>query len=439
MTAASRSFASCSLLDKNDEFRVALLTPLGRAAVSVIGVSGLQARAALRSCWTRFDGGRSSLFDKEWSPEVASRPFFGLFHFEKLDDVADEVVLRWRTPTAFELNCHGGLLAADRVIDFFSGLGASRVSGSEWEQIVVKGERELSDVASSLPPESVFDTLFFDATDELVAKTTTEMTVKLALEQSDAWREWFSLLAQTAALGDVQRVVAALDGVLSDSLGRRLIAPFIVTLCGSPNVGKSSLLNAILGYKRALTTPFPGTTLDLVGAPFVYGGWNFLFVDTAGFRETDVELERMGIELAQKELADADLVLYVYDPTLSRVEQERVFQSFVHSSEIGSRQAVLETLNKCDLSSTFWSSDWNEASTCGMTRVSAREGIGLTELLAAIFRATVTAQGRFDENEHNPRPLLWSDEQATFLRQLRETALCGNLEEIATILEPFRA
>ncbi len=438
LTIASQAYGPFSFHAENDEFRVALLTPLGRSAISVIGVSGFQAPMSLRSCWTCSDGGRSSLFDGEWSPEVASRPFFGLFHFQELDNVADEVVLRWRTPTAFELDCHGGLFVAERLIDFFLEAGATRVSGAEWEQIVVKVERELSGVARRSPSDSVFDVLFFDAADELVAQTTTETTAKLALAQPKAWREWFKLLAQTVALGDVQSVVAALDAVLNESLGRRLVAPFVVALCGSPNVGKSSLLNAILGYKRALATPFPGTTLDLVGAPFAYGGWNFLFVDTAGFRETDVALERMGIDLAQKGLADADLVLCVYDPTFSRVEQERIFQRFVHSSELGARQDFLETLNKCDLGAEFWSSDWNETTTLGMTRVSAREGIGLTKLLAAVFRATVLRKSGLDEFEFCPKPLLWSDDQASYLRRLRELALCGNLGEVAVMLEPLR-
>lgn len=434
MTSINCSPAPSSLADGDDLFRVATLTPIGRAAVSVVGVSGTQAKAALCSCWTRSDGGRSPFFDAEWSLEFASRPFFGRFHFKELDDVADEVVLWWRAPTAFELNCHGGVLASKRIVDFFVKAGARCVPGVEWNRLFSSLEAEHAGIVSHASSDPSLDALFFDAADELIAMTTTEVTARIACSQPNAWRRWFGKLAKAATLGDIRLLVAMVDEVLKSFLGGHLVVPFIVTLCGSPNVGKSSLLNAILGYKRALASPSPGTTLDLVGAPFTYGGWNYLFVDTAGFRETNVALERLGIESAREGQTRADVVLEVYDPTVSRLEQTRVLQHFKHDSDQMTRQVVLKVLNKCDLPQKEWFPDWNAETIRETTMVSAREGDGLSALLADIYRETVALEPDFDEMR---RPFWWSDAQVAYLRLLRENALHGNLEFISSRLSSF--
>ena len=103
----------------NGETYVARLTPIGRAAVSVVGVSGGTAWELLRSRWTDSNGVPASADDARWTLQKAERPFFGLFHFDALGGVADEVVLYWRTPDSFEIDCHGGDLATSRIVDFF--------------------------------------------------------------------------------------------------------------------------------------------------------------------------------------------------------------------------------------------------------------------------------------------------------------------------------
>jgi tRNA modification GTPase len=98
-----------------------------------------------------------------------------------------------------------------------------------------------------------------------------------------------------------------------ESLGAHLIHPWRVVLAGPPNVGKSSLFNALLGFDRAITSPHPGTTRDLVEATLVWKGFPIILIDTAGMREATDSLEAAGIARATEASADADMVLWLID------------------------------------------------------------------------------------------------------------------------------
>src|SRR5690606_38488713 len=113
-------------------------------------------------------------------------------------------------------------------------------------------------------------------------------------------------LAQVAA--------EAADCLRFKSVGLHLDRPWRVVLAGPPNVGKSSLINAILGYRRSITLDQPGTTRDVLEAQTVIDGWPVRLSDTAGIRDAvECEIESAGIELAHGELQTADLVLWIRD------------------------------------------------------------------------------------------------------------------------------
>jgi tRNA modification GTPase len=95
-----------------------------------------------------------------------------------------------------------------------------------------------------------------------------------------------------------------------------LTTPWRVVIAGPPNVGKSSLLNAIAGYQRAIVSPLPGTTRDVVTITTAINGWPVQFADTAGLRETQDELESAGVALAGAALEQAELVILVSDASV---------------------------------------------------------------------------------------------------------------------------
>src|SRR5690606_22202944 len=108
----------------------------------------------------------------------------------------------------------------------------------------------------------------------------------------------------------ISELLAALDALLATAAtGEMLRRGALVVIAGAPNAGKSSLFNAILGSTRAIVTDIPGTTRDAIEAVADIGAWPVRLVDTAGLRETGDVVERLGIEVSERYLADADAVL----------------------------------------------------------------------------------------------------------------------------------
>jgi tRNA modification GTPase len=165
----------------------------------------------------------------------------------------------------------------------------------------------------------------------------------------------------------------------------------LTVLAGRPNAGKSSLFNALLGEERAIVTAMPGTTRDAIEAVVSLGGFPFRLVDTAGLRDSEEQVERIGIEVARRYLDKADLVLLCVDPTQRDGDVERRFLS-----ELGGRPVVIvET--KSDLRVGAHATAPRDADR-DSTRVSVITGEGmrtLKELLPSLVYGGLV-QGRFD-------------------------------------------
>lgn len=151
----------------------------------------------------------------------------------------------------------------------------------------------------------------------------TQAAARLAQSQGGAVGQWLWNQLRGALLWELQQIarlaatnrssaVARLDTLLATwSWGRFLERPIQVLITGPPNVGKSSLINALLGYQRAVVSPIPGTTRDLVQQATVIAGWEFHLTDSAGVRATEDDLEARGIQKIAQAAAAADLILAV--------------------------------------------------------------------------------------------------------------------------------
>jgi tRNA modification GTPase len=188
----------------------------------------------------------------------------------------------------------------------------------------------------------------------------------------------------------------------SFSLGNAIKSGVMVAIVGEPNVGKSTLLNRLLGEERALVSEIAGTTRDTVEETLSIDGVLFRFIDTAGLHETDDTLERMGIDRTISALRSARVVLHVADAT----------RPLPAPLKIGSEQIYLLAINKSDCAYTgsIPSDAWP---------ISAKTGEGIDELLIRL-RSLFDTQGAY-----NGDPIVSNSRHLAALRQALNAAECA--------------
>jgi len=230
--------------------------------------------------------------------------------------------------------------------------------------------------------------------------------------------------------GDVLRTLEDAEKKLQALLatfrrGKTLRQGVPTAILGRPNVGKSSLLNALLGYDRAIVTDVAGTTRDTVEEKAVVGGVLLRLIDTAGIRDAGDAVERLGVERARKAAAAAELVLLVQDGSQPLTEEDRAAEEAARSA-----LHVIVVQNKSDLPQVV------EAGHALL--VSAKEGTGLDELegaIAALYPAGEVPAGQVLTNVRQAQAV---ERAATALRGARE-ALEGGLTPDAVLSDAERA
>ena len=302
------------------------LTPPGRGAIATLLVEGPGAWAVVES---RFRPARGRCDSRLPFQRLA----FG--HFDLCsgdpaspgDDTSqpgEEVVVRRRSESSVELHCHGGMAAVAAIGRVLAHRGCQTVSWQQW--------------VSGQPSDAIAA-----AARLALAQARTERTALVLLDQyQGALRTAVEAVRQSLAGGDLPSARRQIETLLARAeLGRHLTHPWRVVLAGPPNVGKSSLINALVGYQRAIVHPAPGTTRDVLSATTALEGWPVEFRDTAGLRAGGHPVEQAGIALARDELRSGDLVLLVFDAGQTwSAAAETLRRSQPHA---------LVVHNKCDL------------------------------------------------------------------------------------------
>lgn len=278
-----------------------------------------------------------------WSALPLNRLNYGRWGSTSSEDV---VVCRLNE-TDFEVHCHGGEAAVARILSDLAALSIPTVTAHEQHAARVGVIQAELDAA--------------------VTQAVTLRTAEILLQQADG--RWPRALERMTS-AESQLCLAW------SNFARHLVEPWKVVLSGRPNVGKSSLINALLGYQRAIVNPQPGTTRDVVSAVTAFDGWPVQLSDTAGLRDTTDELESAGIARAREHLADADTVLIVLDRSQPLTGDDRAL--------LEANPAAIVIANKADLPDHTAGSLPSHA-----IPVSSVTGEGLDRLQAAIIEKLI--------------------------------------------------
>jgi len=309
---------------------VQLLTPPGRSAVATIAIRGEHALQSLASHFRRANG-------RSLEPLPLHAIVYGTWGAGK--DTEDNqqhgegVVVARIQSDCVEVHCHGGNVAAERILRDLLKSGCRDIQKEE-------ADESASPVAITTEDEAR----------QLLSQSLTERTALILLDQyNGAIRD---TIRDTVACIDnrqQERAVETTRALLATyRAGRHLAQPWQVVLSGPANVGKSSLINALVGYQRAIVFNQPGTTRDVITAITAIDGWPVELADTAGIRPaeaTESDIESDGIHRAQDRFQNADVAVLVMDA--GSIHKGQIPPE---AEQLGRmRPDAIRVLNKCDL------------------------------------------------------------------------------------------
>lgn len=370
----------------------ARLTPAGLSALAVVGIAGAGATEVLARCVrdTRALArcARTGLAVARWQD-------------------GETIVLRAKSIAGvpvYEISCHGGA-RVEHILDRLVEHGATRVSAAQFVRTVY-GENIWSEVLVALQD----------------AETPQAATVLLS--QPDAWQEYATLIRKQVQAGDFATCAEQIDRILARApIALHLTRPWHIAIAGRPNVGKSSLLNAVAGFERAIVHDRPGTTRDVVSQTISFRGWLFELHDTAGIRTTGDTLETEGIRRAIELGRRADLVWLVLDRSVPPTDEDMALLEHFPTA--------LLVANKADLPAD------DRAAALLQNRqfvaVSALRSLGLDTLLEATLRVLT---GNLPEIPLDS-PLAFSERLVEWCEQIRQALQLGDQERALRLIDQY--
>jgi len=363
---------------------VAVATPPGRGALAIVRMSGsasLHIAAALVRPMPELPrhAGLANVFDASGA---------------RIDEA---VVVTYLAPASFtgedtvEITCHGGPLTSASISAALVAAGARPAEPGEFTRRAVMNGKldilqaeaigDLIDAGSRAAQRVALSQLDGGLSRRIGALRASVIELEaLCAYDIDFPEEDDGPVSRERVLAAADAVIASIEGLLATApVGEIVRQGAMVVIAGAPNVGKSSLFNALLGRRRAIVTEIPGTTRDALEALTEADGWPVRLIDTAGLRDATDVVERLGVQISREYLESADVILACGDDDQSLAD--------VLGAVRGTRAAVLPVRTKADLAAARTLRD------DGAVFVSAETGEGLAALAAAVASALASMKG----------------------------------------------
>ncbi len=384
----------------------AIATAPGEAGVGIIRISGSESLVILQGIYQNAQGEKRDVFEPRFM-------YYGKIVNQDGNNIDEALCVYMKGPRSYtgedvvEIQCHGGSMAAQEILWRVLGKGARLAEAGEFtKRAFLNGRIDLAQA------EAVMDIIS--------AKTGRSLNVavgQLSGRISKSVKDVMDILVELVAFieaaidfpeHDIEELTEEkISNGLRDALGRiesmrtgfyegRLIRDGVKTaIVGRPNVGKSSLLNALINESKAIVTDIPGTTRDVIEEVLSIDGILVRLLDTAGLRKTADVVESIGVERTRAVIENSDLVLFVLDISEAPTEQDREI-----SEELKHKEVII-VLNKSDKpEDPMMIAFVEKIKKIGVVQVSSKEEIGLEVLEAEIKK--IVESGRATSSGNMP-------------------------------------
>lgn len=379
----------------------AIATAMAPSGIGIVRISGPEAVLVADRIY------RGKRKEKRLADRKSHAIHYGWIVEPDSQEILDEVlVMLMRGPHSYtgedtvEIDCHGGVLAVKRVLEAVLHAGARIAEPGEFtKRAFLNGRIDLSQA------EAVMDLI--SAKSEYALQSSVSQlqgSVRRAVKEI---REniLYEIAFIESALDDpehislngypenletvVQKEEASIRKLLKTADDGKMLKEGIKTvILGKPNAGKSSLLNLLAGEEKAIVTEIAGTTRDVLEEQISLGGISLRMLDTAGIRETEDRVEKIGVERAKEHAKDADLLLYVVDASVELDENDREIMELLKG-----RKAIV-LLNKSDLNTVVEKEQLETMTEAPVLSISAREETGLdlleTQIREMFFQGEIS-------------------------------------------------
>ena len=402
----------------------AISTPNAAGGIGIVRLSGEEAISIAEQCFRAYSG----------KPVRGMKGYTAAYGevFDSEGPVDEAVLLVYRAPKSYtgenvaEICCHGGLFILQKVLRTALSLGAVPAEAGEFtRRAFLNGKMDLAQA------ESVMNVIAAQGSAALNAARSTlkgSVSKKIGAVAASlvgaaaglaAWADYPDEDIPEVESGALLQTVTNAENELAALIarydsGRAVTQGVNTVICGKPNVGKSTLMNLLSGYSRSIVTSVAGTTRDVVEETVRVGDILLRLADTAGLRDTEDEVERIGVSIAKERIGDADLVLAVFDSSRPLTEEDR--DLIAQCKE----KRCIAVVNKSDLSPAF-DPDSLRAEIPAVVVVSAKDPSCADALKAALERTLGTEGLDFSQEMlAGERQLNCAKNAAACLREARE-------------------